>query len=352
MNFREKLTREQIKELEGFTKSEEYSDKEILKAMGILLVEAKASEYIIELTTTLSRRAAVEFRKKYIKKGLEAILSKKRDREVTSFLTRNQKSEIIEVLKTKKPSNIWMNAANAWTTAYLGRYILENYSVQYSSKTSLYLIFTKASFTFRKPEKFSEKRDEKKIQEWKDKYAPIIKKELLDENSVVLAGDECILTSATRLQKAWLPSAHSAPHIDDTAKRKIASYYGFLDVESGKCHAFHTKSQTGKITVEVLKKIAKIYKGKRIVLIWDNASWHKSKEIREFLTTVTQFQLYNFPAYSPDLNPIEHVWKEMKDKIFSNRLITDLDQKIVEATEFLSKSTFKYKFFDLHSKVK
>ena len=87
------------------------------------------------------------------------------------------------------------------------------------------------------------------------------------------------------------------PADKDTAKRKMVHLYGFLEIASGAAHAFKTLAQTGKITVLVLKKLAKVYAKKRIVIFWDNASWHKSKEVKKFLDTTKQFQLYLYIQY-------------------------------------------------------
>ena len=57
--------------------------------------------------------------------------------------------------------------------------------------------------------------------------------------------------------------------------------------------------------------------------------------------------LYNFPPYAPDLNPQEHVWKEVREKVLNNRLITNLEKIIDEAINFIENTIFKYKFFGL-----
>ncbi len=223
--------------------------------------------------------------------------------------------------------------------------------VKYKSRTSVYLLFEEAKFTFHKPEKRSEKRDEAKIAEWKEKYRPIIESECLQEETIGLAGDEAVLTSSTRLQKVWLPTEKPA-FIQDTTNRKTTHFYGFLNVQSGESIAFQTSRQCGETTVSILKKLARQCDNKRIVIFWDNASWHKSKVVRDYLKSTSKFKFYNFPPYTPDLNPQEHVWKEMRDKVLTNTLIPDIDKAAKHAIEFINNAIFKYKFFGVHGTFK
>ena len=46
-------------------------------------------------------------------------------------------------------------------------------------------------------------------------------------------------------------------------------------------------------------------------VIMDNASFHKSYIVKEFIEAAKCKLLY-LPAYSPDMNPIEHVWANLK----------------------------------------
>lgn len=46
----------------------------------------------------------------------------------------------------------------------------------------------------------------------------------------------------------------------------------------------------------------------------DNASWHKAKTVQDFLKNNNIQYLYQ-PPYSPDLNPIEHCWANIKRKL-------------------------------------
>lgn len=343
MNFIKKITKDQLEELRTAVRIED-DVRAVRKIQAIILLEEKTSASTIEMITGYKREVAVKFRRKYLEYGIEGLRSKKKPKRPKELLTRNQRETLITILNTQKPSEFGYTNQGFWTTRVLADLIEEQWGVRYKSRTSLYVLFKRAKFTFRKPEKQSERRNEKVIADWKEQYKPIIEAECARKDSVVLVGDEAALSSETRTQRVWLPLEGPAIVLD-TAKRKLVHLYGFLEIGSGAACAFKTATQTGETTVLILKKLAKQYVGKRIVIFWDNASWHKSDAVREFLTTTKQFQLYNFPPYAPDLNPQEHVWKEMREKKLNNRLIKDIDIAAKDAIAYIENTVFNYKFF-------
>jgi len=55
-----------------------------------------------------------------------------------------------------------------------------------------------------------------------------------------------------------------------------------------------------------------------LVVIMDNAPWHKGNDIKNLIEN-TGAKLLKLPPYSPDLNPIEHAWANLKQAIKSNK---------------------------------
>ena len=123
------------------------------------------------------------------------------------------------------------------------------------------------------------------------------------------------------------------------AKRKRESY-GALNMRTGQEVAMAVERQESETTISFLKKLSEVYSDKKILLIWDGAGWHKSKKIREFLKTTDQFELMNFPPYSPELNPQEHVWKALRQGVTHNRLEKDFSVLIKECLKFLNRTDF------------
>jgi hypothetical protein len=59
-----------------------------------------------------------------------------------------------------------------------------------------------------------------------------------------------------------------------------------------------------------------------IIMVLDGAGWHKAKR----LPIPANMRLIPLPPWSPQLNPAEHVWDELREKWFINRQFTSMDQ--------------------------
>lgn len=344
MITKSKLTADQKDILSSIIKKE--GDKqEIKRAQAILLIDKKTTRGLIEEMTGYSISYAFDLRKIYIEKGIAGIRSK--EKKSRSLLTKNQLKEIENVLKNLTPKDFGFNS-DFWTTSILASLIKEQFNIVYKSKTSLQVIFRKSNFTYHKPGKKYEKRDENLINEWKNEKLPILEQLINDPNTHVLAEDEMVLSTQTTFQKIWLPEGEY-PCVEVSNTRVNRSIYGFLNVKTGQQHAFKTERQNGETTVKILKKILSLYPDKKIVIVWDNAAWHKNKNIKNFLLTLPENRLFliSFPPYAPDLNPQEHVWKAGRSAITHNQFIKSIDKASDEFINFLNNSIFKYNFFNL-----
>lgn len=171
----------------------------------------------------------------------------------------------------------------------------------------------------------------------------ILKKLKKHQGSIILVADEARLEYDITTKPVWSKKGKQ-PIVLFKGIKKSKSFYGALNVKTGKEIVHQCDWQNQTETISFLEKIRQIYRRKRILLIWDNASWHKSKEIRKYLKGKKNLELMNFPPYSPELNPQEIVWKKARQKISHNRFNEDFQITIDNFKTFLENNIFKSNF--------
>ena len=69
------------------------------------------------------------------------------------------------------------------------------------------------------------------------------------------------------------------------------------------------------------EELLKEYPGRDILIIMDQAGWHKAKELKVPETITLMF----LPPYSPELNPVEKLWKWLRKEVTHNSLFETLE---------------------------
>lgn len=346
-----RLSSLQLSELQE-RKSSTEDVTELKKIQAILLLDENEGVDKITLITGLKRSRIFGLRSSYFKLGLKAVTGRKR--RVFQLLTGKQIKEVKDILINKTPQDFEYNSP-FWSTSILADLIWIKFRVKYKSKTSYYVIFKKMKFTFHKPGRIYERRDEKEVLDWKIKAKEIVGKVWNDDSWIILASDEMILSTQTTFQKIWLPKG-KYPKVEISNTRKNKSIYGFLNIKTGKEHAFLADWQNMYITRKMLTKIRQIYpkndnkinkvKGKKILLLWDNPGWHRGSKVTDYIKKDRKIKLLYFPRYSPEENPQEHVWKQGRDKISNNKYIPNLEETAKDFTSYLNTHYFNYKLLD------
>lgn len=340
--LRQKLNETQVSELEQFIKKKKGSGREICRAQVILLLNDRVDTNRIRTLTGFSRRQSFRIRSTHIARGIKAIKDKEKGKP-KEFLTKKQIKEIVRIVRERKPKEIddRYRSSDFWTTLILGDFIERQYLVKYKSRTSLYLIFRGAKFTYHKPGRVYEKHDEIKVEAWKTENEEKIFKNLEDPNIVVLAEDEMILSTQTTFQKIWLPEGEF-PKVEISNDRKNRSVYGFLNIKTGQEHAFKSEKQNMVVTAEILKKVRQIYRSKKLFIIWDGAGWHRGSVTQNFIKEDKNIETLYFPGYAPELNPQEHVWKNGRSHVSHNHFIENIDIATDEFVNYLNANKFGY----------
>ena len=78
-------------------------------------------------------------------------------------------------------------------------------------------------------------------------------------------------------------------------------------------------------TIRFFKKIEEAYPDKQKVHVFcDNAPYYRNKAVKKYLATA-KIVLHFLPPYSPNLNPIERLWKWMKERVLYNAYYPDFE---------------------------
>jgi len=106
------------------------------------------------------------------------------------------------------------------------------------------------------------------------------------------------------------------------------NWYGAYDFSEGRCLIWQDGKCNGEQTVRFLERLAHWLGAdeRQTVIIWDGASYHRAEIVR-MCASKLGFNLLPLPAYSPDLNPIEGLWKWMRQEVtahFCHNTLTEL----------------------------
>jgi len=91
---------------------------------------------------------------------------------------------------------------------------------------------------------------------------------------------------------------------------------------------------TGTINVFFEQFTAEVYDDVHILMVWDQAGFHTSKELK-IPQNVTIIPL---PAYSPELNPTENLWHYFRSHYWSNRAYAGYDDLRIAAVDAWQKA--------------
>lgn len=193
------------------------------------------------------------------------------------------------------------------------------------------------------------------MREWKEETLPELKEEARREGRTLFYADESsFLLNPKDLRTYWLKNEDL--EIDSWDKQ--FQTYGVCGATSTGGHFVHTRQEEsfkGKHMVAFLKLLTDQTPGK-VTLIWDGASIHGCKIVREFLESLPQgrLKLVRQPAYSPELNASEQVWNYLKNVLLRSRVFKNIDalaKAVGEALEKMELKTNVIKKFFHHPEV-
>ncbi len=129
----------------------------------------------------------------------------------------------------------------------------------------------------------------------------------------VMFQDEARFGRVSRPRACWAPRP-VRPEVSGQMVREFVYVFGAVSPDDGRHDSLVLPyADTGAMST-FLKEIGGRYPSEHILMFMDQAGWHRSKHLR----VPGNIELAYLPPHSPELNPQEQVWDELREKHFGN----------------------------------
>ena len=310
------LTEEQKKELLSELRREKnrkYADR---IRIILLLDKGEPISQIAEYFY-LTDNSVRNYKNRYIEDGLEGLLI---DYQIgrSSYLSQEEQQKLVLELKSK----IYP------TTKAIISYVKKEFGIVYTigGMTSL---LHQLGFSYKKPKGVPGKAKAEEQKAFVRKYKRLKKKE-----GLIYFADSTHPMLNPVLSSGWIKKGKEFD-VKTNSGRERVNINGAIEMNTLKVVSRSCKRVNGSTMSELLRAIRRKHpKAKRICVIMDNAGYNKSYEVQDTAKELG-IKIEYLPSYSPNLNPIERLWKFMKKKVMANTYYPDIETFQEELMLFL-----------------
>jgi transposase len=169
-------------------------------------------------------------------------------------------------------------------------------------------------FSSQKARFVSDHLNEAKRLAWRQMEWPRSVHRARQRKALLLFGDEASFAQWGARSYTWAPKGKQ-PEVPTSGKRKGYKVFGLIDYFSS---WFFSKAPEGRFPSEsyaafLFDVLSQTHR--QVGVIQDGARYHTSKAMQQFSDAhAARVTIEQLPAYSPDFNPIEHLWKKIKQE--------------------------------------
>lgn len=167
-------------------------------------------------------------------------------------------------------------------------------------------------------------------------FKKILKEVLPNDDIELLYYDEAFFRRKSTVTRGWFLRGHKSTVECPMTFEKIG-VCGAVNPRDGALLSLIFDGFDSNTFVYYLKWLLKKCKtDKKIVLMLDNATSHKSHKVKKFIKEQKgRIELLYLPPYSPDLNPIERIWKNLRYNVTHNVYFENIKKLESAVTEYL-----------------
>jgi transposase len=147
--------------------------------------------------------------------------------------------------------------------------------------------------------------------------------------------DEVHFQRHSSLIRMWAPKGQQPRVLSPSVRHKVG-FFGALNLKTGRLLTQEAPTFNSMTFGDFIRYLLQSTQGK-LYLILDNARWHRSQDLKDFFElNRDRLVLVFLPAYSPELNPIERVWRVTRRQVTHNRYFLSLeDLRIALTSQFI-----------------
>ena len=138
-------------------------------------------------------------------------------------------------------------------------------------------------------------------------------------------------------RRCWAPRG-VRPHVAARIVREYTYAFAALSPHDGALDTLVLPEVNTFAMSVFLAEVARRHSQDDILMVLDGAGWHRAKDLR----IPENMRLLPLPPYSPELNPVEHLWEEIREKWFPNLVFDSLtggEDRLVEALAALENNS-------------
>ena len=208
-----------------------------------------------------------------------------------------------------------------WTCAILAGLLKDQFGVTVS-ESAVRLHLKALGLTFQKPEYQDAQRDEREIEFFLNVKFPKIQRLAAKLGADIAFQDESGVGVMTRHGRTWGLRGET-PVVKASMKRGGFNILSTVTARGDMRYSVKEGSIDGGVFIEFLKRLIQKRQRPLIVLV-DHATFHGSKRVRDFVRAHrTKLRIFFLPKRTPELNPDEQVWNEIKNNRIGKQPVKD-----------------------------
>jgi transposase len=146
--------------------------------------------------------------------------------------------------------------------------------------------------------------------------------------------DESHFTNEPYVQRGWFRKGQRVK-VPTPTRRQSATLFGALHLRTQRFYWKRAPRGTSKLFLEFLHQLHQRFPEALLILVLDNATIHKSRAVKRFLTQHDWVVLEHLAPYSPEYNPIERFWQWLKAKVYAATAFHTIDDVICKVRQLI-----------------